>query len=157
MRSTITAPVSGYINSLSVQNIGEVISPGEVIAEIIPEDTRTFAEIEIPADVIAGVSVGQAARIKVLTYDFTRFGDISALVERISPSSFKRENGDVFFRVRLSFVDVESAKSANNLDLNKPISPGMTVMADIRSESRSILTFLLKPFKLVVDQAFTEA
>jgi adhesin transport system membrane fusion protein len=154
-RSVVRSPVSGIVNALSIQNIGEVITPGEVIAEIIPENTRAFAEIEVPADRIGGVQVGRHASMKVLTYDFTRFGDIPAIVERISPSSFTKANGEIVFRVQLSFAEdrlnLESSLNA------RPILMGMTVVADIKSEQRTILSYLLKPMRVIADRAFTEA
>jgi len=157
IRSVLRAPVSGIVNALSIQNVGEVVGPGEIIAEIIPENTRAFAEIEIPADRIGGVQVGRAASMKVLTYDFTRFGDIPAVVERISPSSFVKDNGDVVFRVQLSFSEDQLFSDPGNAGPEHPISPGMTVVADIKSDRRTILSYLLKPVRVIADRAFTEA
>lgn len=154
-RSVLRAPVSGVVKDLTVQNVGEVIAPGEIIAEIIPATTRAFAEIEIPADRIGGVSVGREASLKVLTYDFTRFGDVPAVVERISPSSFVKDNGDVVFRVQLSFSEDSFMRRADGSE--QPIKPGMTVVADIKSERRTVLSFLLKPVRVIADRAFTEA
>lgn len=156
VRSVLRAPVTGILNALAVQNEGEVVSPGEIIAEIIPENTRAFAEIEIAADRIGGVAVGRDASLKVLTYDFTRFGDIPAIVERISPSSFVKDNGDIVFRVQLSFSE-EGLETSEGTASGKAVSPGMTVVADIKSERRTILSFLLKPVRVIADRAFTEA
>ena len=38
-----------------------------------------------------------------------------------------------------------------------PISPGMTVIADIKSERRTVLSFLLKSVHVISDRAMTEA
>lgn len=156
-RSRVVASVSGVINHLSVQNAGEVVTAGEVIAEIIPENTPVFAEIEVPADRIGGIAPGQQARVKVLTFDFTRFGDLAAEVERISPSSFTREDGSTFFRVNLSLIEAAWDQTSAPMLPAQQIKPGMTVVADIRSGTRSVLAFLLKPFELVLNRAFTEA
>lgn len=152
-RSVLKAPVSGVVNALAVQNAGEVVAPGEIIAEIIPSDTRAFAEIEVPADRIGGVKVGREASLKILTYDFTRFGDITAVVERISPSSFLKETGESVFRVQLSFEEGQAPGDGGQ----RPVSPGMTVVADIKSERRTVLSYLLKPVRVIADRAFTEA
>lgn len=156
-RSVVRAPVSGIINAVSIQNSGEVVAPGEIVAEIIPEGTQTFAEIEIPADRIGGVQVGREASIKILTYDFTRFGDITATVDRISPTSFVKDNGDAVFRVRLTLSDENVGSEVASPQSAHPISPGMTVVADIKSERRTVLSFLLKPIRVISDRAMTEA
>lgn len=150
-RAVLRAPVSGIVNALSVQNNGEVLGAGELFAEIIPNNTGVFAEIEVPADQIGGISVGREATIKVLTYDFTRYGDVAATVERISPSSFAKENGDVVFRVQLSF------DQDKNRPAGQPVTSGMTIIADIKSEHRTVLSFLLKPVRVIADRALTEA
>ncbi len=152
-RAVLRAPVSGIVNAISVQNNGEVLGAGELFAEIIPNNTGVFAEIEVQADQIGGISVGREAMIKVLTYDFTRYGDVAATVERISPSSFAKENGDVVFRVQLSF-DHDDDK---NRPRGQPVTSGMTIIADIKSERRTVLSFLLKPVRVIADRALTEA
>lgn len=152
-RAVLRAPVSGTVKALSVQNNGEVLGAGELFAEIIPNNTGVFAEIEVPADQIGGISVGREAKIKVLTYDFTRYGDVAATVERISPSSFTKESGEVVFRVQLSF-DHNDDKSRPG---GQPVTSGMTIIADIKSERRTVLSFLLKPVRVIADRALTEA
>jgi HlyD family type I secretion membrane fusion protein len=152
-RTVIRVAVTGVVNGLSVQNLGEVVAAGEVLAEIVPAGARNFAEIEIAADRIGGVSVGSEASLKILTFDFTRYGDITARVERISPSSFQKENGDSVFRVRLGFDNAASRSGGPRHE----VSPGMTVVADIKSERRTILSYLLKPVRVIADRALTEA
>ncbi|WP_373634911.1 HlyD family type I secretion periplasmic adaptor subunit [Yoonia sp. SS1-5] len=152
-RNILLAPVAGTVNGLTVQNSGEVLGAGEILAEIIPAGAKSYAEIEIPADRIGGVEIGHVASVKVLTYDFTRFGDIPAIVERISPSSFVKDNGDVVFRVQLSFAQ-DHLTTAGAV---QRITPGMTISADIRSEKRTILSYLLKPVRVIADGALTEA
>ncbi|ABG30293.1 HlyD family type I secretion periplasmic adaptor subunit [Roseobacter denitrificans] len=155
-RSRIVSPVAGMVNAISVQNLGEVVQPGEVIVEIIPSTGETFAEIEIAADRIGGVTTGSTASVKVLTYDFTRYGSLDAVVEHISPSSFTKENGQTVFRVRLGFRSLTIA-SVGQMPDGRRVTPGMTVVADIKSEGRTILSFLLKPLRVISDRALTEA
>ncbi len=155
-RGRILSPVAGVIKSISVQNLGEVVQPGEVIVEIVPSTEATFAEIEIAADRIGGVTIGSPASVKILTYDFTRYGDLEAVVEHISPSSFQKENGQTVFRVRLGFQEL-SGDQSGPISSNRKLSPGMTVVADVKSESRTILSFFLKPLRVISDRALTEA
>jgi len=145
-RLVLRASVSGTVGAMTIQGRGEVIAAGEPLMEIVPGARRNIAEIEIPADRIGGVTVGGVASLKVLTYDFTRYGDITARVDRISPNSYRSEDGANMYRLQLSFPN-------NQLD----ISPGMTVMADIKSNRRTILSYLLKPVRVLTDRAFTEA
>jgi HlyD family type I secretion membrane fusion protein len=156
-RSVLRAPVAGVVHGLTIQGKGEVLASGEVVMEIVPQGAVSFAEIEIPAERIGGVEIGDAASVKVLTYDFTRFGEIEARVERISPSSFLGEDGRATFRVALGFETQKLGLAGAAPAELKPILPGMTVMASIRSDRRSILAYLLKPLRVISDRALTEA
>lgn len=151
-RSTIRAAESGTVHNLAVHNPGQVLSPGELVVEVVPDSRNVFAEVDVPADKIGFVTAGTPASVKVLTYDFSRFGAIDGVISDVSPSSFKRDDGTLLYRVRIKldepFVGGENA--------GRQVLPGMSVSADIRLGEKSILSYLLKPLRAVSDKAFSE-
>lgn len=149
----VRASVSGAIMSLGALRPNEVISAGELIAEIIPEDSSVNAEIEVPAAKIGNIRVGMDVRIKVDTFDFMRFGELMGTVAEISPTSRETEQGEIVYIVK---VALQHENGPPMLD-GKPLRPGMTVTGDILTESKTVLTYLLKPLRLLRDRAFTEA
>lgn len=152
-RAEVTASVSGTIMEIAVSHPREVIAPGDVIAEIVPIQDAIEAEIEVSAGKIGAVEIGMEARLKVLSFDFTRYGEIAGRVASISPSSYQNEKGDSVFRVTIALPE-----QGSDLRLaNKPVVPGMTVTADILSDSKKILSYLLKPLRALGDHAFSEA
>ena len=155
-RTELAAPVAGVVQGLVLQGPGEIAPAGEPLMEIVPTGQGVFAEIEIPAERIGGVAPGQAARVKILAHDFTRFGDMDATVERVSPSSFVREDGTRVFRVQLALAGRELHAVDGGPAETRIVGPGMTVAADILSDRRSILSYLLKPLRLTADRALTE-
>ncbi|RYH01267.1 HlyD family type I secretion periplasmic adaptor subunit [Salipiger sp. IMCC34102] len=140
---------AGRVGDIAVRHSGEVLAPGETVLEIVPRDARPLAEVEIPADRIGGIAVGLPAKLKVLTFDFTRFGEIEAQVARIAPTSTPRADGTPVYRVGLDLA-------ATRLASGQQITPGMTVVADIRTARRTVLSYLLKPMRVLKDRAFTE-
>ncbi len=152
-RTVVRASVSGTVMSLAVSNPREVIGPGELIAEIVPADSVLQAQLEIPADRIGNVRVGMEARVKVLTYDFTRFGQLNGIVSEISPSSFINDAGQSMFRVT---VDLPLEQPEFILD-PAALAPGLTVTADVLVDERKVISYLLKPLRLLQDRAFSEA
>ena len=142
-RATVRASISGTIMELGIANANEVVAPGELIAEIIPSGERVEAEVEILADKIGSVTVGMSARLKVLSYDFTRYGEIVGEVTAISPSSYQDENGNTVFRVTVSLPN----EGKEPLLASKPVLPGMTVSAEILTDSKKVLSYLLKPLR----------
>ncbi len=152
-RTVITAPSTGVVQALGIQNIGQVVAQGAVVAEIVPMDTQVFAEIDVSADKINGVAPGRTASLKVLTHDFTRFGVIDATVERVSPTSVTLPDGSKIFRVRLVFDDRAMSQATSG---QRRVTPGMTVTADIRTDRRTVLNYLLKPVRVIADRAMSE-
>ena len=152
-RQSITASVAGVVHVVNVRGRGDVVAPADVVLEIVPIDGDVFAQIEIPAERIGGVRVGMEAQVKVLTYDFARFGTVAAVVDTISPSSVMTEDGRPVFNVDLRLADDEVG-SGSGL---RPLRPGMTVIADIASGRKSVLGYLLKPLRVLSDRALTES
>ncbi|MDA8586950.1 HlyD family type I secretion periplasmic adaptor subunit [Rhodobacteraceae bacterium] len=152
-RSDVVASVTGTIMDMAVANPQEIIAPGDMIAEIVPDSSAVEAEIEISADRIGNIELGMEARVKVLSYDFTRFGEIVGHVAAISPSSFENETGQTVFRVKVALPN----EGVNAELIGRPVRPGMTVTADILTDSKKVLTYLLKPLRVLGDRAFSEA
>jgi len=149
-RADIRAPIAGVVQAMAVTNAGQVLDPGTAVAEIVPADTAVFAEIDVSADRISGIAPGKPASLKILTHDFTRFGDIDAQVDRVSPTSITKEDGRSVFRVRLSFDE-------NAMGSQRSIGTGMTVTADIRTDRRTVLAYLMKPLRVIADRALSES
>ena len=156
-RTVMRAPSGGTVGQIAVRGPGEVVGPGEIVMEVVPTAARLYAEVEVPADRIGGVARGQEANLKVLTYDFTRFGQIAAVVEQVSPSSYPDEEGRPVFRLELSVPEAALSGGGGAGRPAAALSPGMTVVADIRSGRRTILSYLIRPMRIVTDGAFTEA
>lgn len=152
-RAVVRSAVAGTVMELTVSNPQEVVAPGDLIAEIIPAQDQLNAEVQISADRIGNVETGMTARLKVLSYDFTRYGEIVGTVSSVSPSSFVNDLGETVFRVTIELPDAgQSPRIAD-----RAVLPGMTVTADILSDSKKVLTYLLKPLRALGDRAFTEA
>lgn len=151
-RLEVTAPVHGVIQNLSVNSVGDVIAPGGDLAQIVPVDEELVAEIEIsPAD-IGFVRVGQPVIVKVNAFDYARFGAIDGELISMSATTFSREDGSVYYGGR---VEVESTH-VGEADKGRAILPGMTLTADIRTGSKTIFEYMLKPIYTSLDQGFRE-
>lgn len=150
--TVIRATEDGTVHNLSVRNAGEAITPGQLVAEIVPASRAVFAEVNIPADKIGFVTAGTEAKVKVLTYDFSRFGALDGVISDVSPSSFTRDDGSSFYRVRVRLDEQFVGDAASQ----RQVLPGMSVAADIRLGEKSVLSYLLKPLRAVSDRALSE-
>lgn len=151
-RLEITAPVAGIIKGLTVNSIQSVIKPGETIMEIVPAGDILIVEARVTTSDIGHVSIGQAAEVKVNSYDPHRFGTVMGKVKQISASTFLDEQHNPYFQATIA-LDKDFVGSANN---KYRIIPGMTVQADIKTGEKSVLDYLLKPIYRGFQNAFQE-
>ena len=151
-RHNIKSPVRGVVKGLAVNTIGGVVPSGGVIAEIVPLEEDLIVEARLsPAD-IGHLDIGQLAAIKVQTFDFARFGSIQGTLENISATTFKDQDGSVYYKgiIKLNQSHVGSDPNSNL------ILPGMTVDVDVTTGDRTLLRYLLRPVYESLDRAFGE-
>lgn len=151
-RTTLAAPVNGVVKGLAVHTLGAVIAPGNVVMQIVPVDDEMIVEAMVPPGDIGNIKPGEKAKVKVATFDSSRFGHIDGKVTKISASTFQDEDGNSFYKAR---IKLDRNYVGNDPRKNK-VMPGMTVQADIITGERTILEYLLKPIKNAADSAFHE-
>ncbi len=148
-QSTITAPTSGRINQLGVHTVGGVVSEGQSLMMVVPEDT--VMEIEAYADNkdIGFIEKGQEAEVKVQTFNFQKFGMVKAEVSEISPDAIEdRQDPEKNNKFRL-YLQVKDAHDIT-------VSPGMNVTAEIKIKKKRIIDFFLDPFRQYKNEALRE-
>ena len=151
-RLEIRAPTAGYVKGLKVNTIGGVIQPGQPIMEIVPAGRELIVESRITTRDIGHVHIGQRAKVKVDTYDFARYGAITGRLKSISATTFQDDDGRPYYK---GVITLDKAYVGRNPRGN-PVTPGMTVQAEIVTGSKSILAYLLKPIYTTLNSGFRE-
>lgn len=151
-RTEIVSPVRGIIKDLRAYAAGAVIQPGGFVAEVVPVGRELIVEARVSPSDIGQLRPGQPVAVKVSTYDFAQFGSVPGQLVHVSPSTFHGPNIAPFYKalVRLErgYVGEDPARN--------PLLPGMTVLADIKTDERTVLRFLLNPVYRAIDTAFQE-
>lgn len=152
-RTTIASPITGVIKALKTHTIGGVIKPGEAVMDIVPESDNLIIEAKLNPNDVGFVRVGQPALVKVNTYDFSRYGGLEGKVEYVSADSlFDNQTNTPYFRVKIRTDKTYLGEKSGQL----PITSGMMVSADIKTGSKSVMAYLLKPVIKLRDEAFRE-
>ena len=147
-RLDVRAPVRGIVKGLATHTIGGVVAPGGQITEIVPADKELVVEARISPIDIGHIKLGQKAAVKVTTYDFARFGAVDGEVSKISATTFKDRQDEIYYKAEI--------KLAKNSVGNNPILPGMVTEIDIITGERTLLRYLLRPVFQSLDAAFSE-
>ena len=132
----ITAPVNGYINSISVNNIGETVTSAQQVITIVPADTPVEMICYVKNMDIADIEVGMDAEIKLEAYPYNKYGTVKGKVKYISASSFNSEQLGSVYLVKL---DVD-----NTNDKIKVMS-GLSGAVEVKIDKRSVMSYFLDP------------
>lgn len=148
-RTEIISPVKGLINRLSVNTVGGVVAPGQVLAEIIPIEETLIVEGRISTNDRGKIWPGLDVVTHITAYDYTIYGGLNGKLVYISPDSFIDGQEQEYYKVRVAIERV--AMGGDN-----PIYPGMSVNLNILSGKVSVLQALLRPLKNIRENALRE-
>ncbi len=150
-RLEIRSPVKGIVHDIEVSS-GSVIQPGGLIMNVVPLDKKLVVETKITTRDIGFVKIGDPVKVKVITFDYARYGAIEGKLINISASTLLDEKEQPYYE---GIVELDKEYVGENPDKNKLI-PGMTVQADITTGEKSIISYILKPIQSTVGSSFSE-
>lgn len=156
-RTALSAPVYGIVNKINITTIGAVVQPGANIMDIVPLDDTLLVEGRINPQDIAFIRPGQDAVVKITAYESTVYGSLKAKVERISADTIeekseKTDKPQTFYRVIVRTDKNFLGTKENPL----PIIPGMVTTVEILTGRKTVLDYLLKPARLLKQEALRE-
>ena len=156
----LRAPQSGVVKELATTTLGAVVQPGTVLVSLVPEDEPLWAEVLIENKDIGFVEPAQTVRIKLIAYQFQKYGVLEGVVRTVSAdSSSPAEPGTSAAAshapVFKALVELNDQRLwANGLAL--PLAAGMQVSAEIRQGKRTVFEYLLSPVQRVASEAGME-
>lgn len=151
-RTELRAPVRGVVNRVHVTTIGAVVQPAATLIDIVPLDDSLLVEAQIRPQDIGFIRPQQEAVVKITAYDSAIFGKLQGKVERISADTTTDPRGEPFYRVIVRTDKSNLDRSGDSL----PIIPGMIAQVEILTGRKSVLSYLLKPARLLRDEALKE-
>jgi hemolysin D len=169
----LTAPVDGVVQQLAIHTVGGVVTPAQALMVIVPNDSRLEIEAMVSNRDIGFIHTGQEAQIKIDTFNFTRYGLLRGEVLSVSQDAIIRDqpqdrSGD---RRQGSQNDSSEPKGQElnysariSLDRTKMqveertvnLSPGMAVTVEIKTGTRTILSYVLSPILRYQQEALRE-
>ena len=172
--TTLTAPVEGYVQDLTVHTIGGVVQPSQQLMRLVPNDAAVEIEAVVDNGDAGFVHAGQTAEIKVETFPFTSYGLVHGKVVSVAHDSAPdpesqnqgqgrdtaagdtlavlRRSGGLVYVARIAMDDpavmVDGARTK--------LEPGMAVTAEIKTGKRTVIDYLLSPIAQRAHDALRE-
>ncbi len=152
-RVDIRAPQSGTIHQLAVHTVGGVINPGEPIMLVVPEGDKLVIEARVAPHDIEQVLQSHDALIRFSAFNQRTTPELRGLIRSISADLTQdQRTGESYFLSRIEIPDAELER----LGEHNKLVPGMPADVQIKTQSRTALSYLLKPMQDQLAKAFKE-
>jgi hemolysin D len=138
----LKAPVKGTVFDLPIQKPGDVLQPGDKVAEIAPEDSPLVVIAQMATAQSGSLDKGMAVKLKFDAYPFQDYGIVTGKLTGISPTS-KITDKVASYNLEIK-LDRDCLPTANKCIA---LRPGDTAKAEVIVRQRRIIDFILDPFK----------
>ncbi|MEI7783496.1 MAG: HlyD family efflux transporter periplasmic adaptor subunit [Betaproteobacteria bacterium] len=141
----LIAPVAGIVKYMRVNTVGGVLRAGDELMQISPTDSDMVIEAKVNPVDIGQLELGLPVQIKLDAFDYSVYGMLSGKLIYISSDTLVEQapNGQSTstYRVQVRLDDTQANKALSQVSLK----PGMTATIDVKTRTRSVLRYLLKP------------
>ena len=170
----LAAPIAGTVQQLEVTTIGQVVTTGQQVMTVVPNQGALEIEALVQNQDIGFVHSGQTAVVKIDSFPFTRYGTLGGRVVRVSrdavSSPQQLPQGDTEYKPTAA-QNGAASPTPKTQDLvysvrvlldrqtmmvdGRPVqlSPGMSASVEIRTGKRRVISYLLSPFIKTVTEA----
>lgn len=151
-RTTVRAPATGIVKTVHMTTVGQVVAPGSSLVEIVPMNDSLLIEAQVRPQDIAFLRPGQEAIVKLTAYDYAIYGGLKGRLEQIGADSIATDKGETYYLIRVR-TDESTLKSGGAA---LPIIPGMVADVDVKTGSKTVLAYLMKPLTRLRNEALKE-
>jgi HlyD family secretion protein len=151
-RVEIRAPQSGIVHELAVHTVGGVITPGEQMMMIVPDNDELVVEVKVPPQDIDRVHMGQTAFIRFPAFNMRTTPEFNGSVTRISAdTSREAQSTQTHYLARVALSPQEKQRLGR-----LKLLPGMPAEVHLKTAERTALSYFLKPLAEQMSKAFRE-
>jgi HlyD family secretion protein len=150
--SDLVAPGPGVVISVAPGGAGSSVAEGTPVVVMVPGDVALVAEIGIRSADAGLVAAGDLVNLKIDAFPWRRHGALQGRLIDISSASFTPEGStEAQHPGRISL-----SGALHDLPAGTALLPGMTLEADVKTGTRSLLDYFLDPLARGVSEALRE-
>lgn len=142
----IRSPIDGVLFQLPIEKPGAVVQPGQLVAQIAPENVPLVLRADMPSQESGFLEVGMPVRIKFDAYPYQDYGIVEGRVTWISPNSETTETPQGSLQTFELEITLDQPYVQTG-DKQIALTPGQTATAEVIVRQRRVIDFLLDPFK----------
>lgn len=143
----LTAPTKGRIATLRVSE-GQTVVPGEVVADLLPNDSKLEAYLYVPSRAIGFIRPEQLVKVQFQAFPYQRFGTYAGRIIDVSDTilsplelPINMSLNEPVYRVTVELEQQSVTAYGEEITLQA----GMLLNADISVDTRNLMEWLLDP------------
>jgi hemolysin D len=148
----LTSPVNGTVQQLALHTIGGVVEPAKPLMVIVPSQDGLKVEARVLNKDVGFIHEGQEVAVKLEAFPFTRYGTVPGVVRHISRDAEPDQKLGSVYVATISLRRATIAIDGRAI----PLTAGLNATADIRTGSRTIISYMLSPLQSTLAQAGRE-
>ncbi|MGY2053233.1 HlyD family type I secretion periplasmic adaptor subunit [Methylobacterium sp. JK268] len=160
----LRAPEDGIVLDVARRSVGSVVQAAEPVVTLLPARAPLYAEVAIGSAEVGYAKAGDGAKVKVDAFPYQRHGMLAGHVRTIGmdagatslgPSAAgpaALPPGGVQHRGQIVLDDL----SLRDMPEGARLLPGMSVTAEIKVGTRSVISYFTEPLRRGVDESMRE-
>jgi HlyD family secretion protein len=156
-RIDIRAPQDGVVHQLNIHTIGGVIAPPSVAAEpimvIVPEAENLIVEAKVRPQDVDKLHVRQLATLRFTSFNQRTTPELNGQLSMVSADvAVDHERPQQpYYTIRIELSEDEIARLGT-----VKLIPGMPVEAFVKTDERTVLSYLIRPMHDQIARAFRD-
>jgi hemolysin D len=163
----VTAPSDGIVLEIPKRAPGSIMREGEPLITIVPSGSKMIGEIMINSKDVGYAKAGDHVVIKVDSFSYQRHGMLEGKLLSVGEDSYiggatnspnavvPKASNDAAGAFHKGFVELTKTE-LDNLPEGARLIPGMTMSAEIKVGSRSVLGYFLNPLTRSLNESIRE-
>lgn len=144
------APVDGRVSNVAQVGPGTVVSGGRTLMEVVPNGRALLIEAQVKPGDIDQVHVGSEARVRFSTVNPHGLNAFEGKVITLSPTRIESQSGG-YYRAQIAIENPERMQRAG-----VTLQPGIAATVNIQTQSRTLMGYLLQPFRDALSKSFKQ-
>ena len=151
-RTDIRAPQDGMVEQSTAHTVGGVITAGDAIMMIVPQQDSLSVEAKVNPQDIDKLQIGQKTLLRLSAFNQRTTPELNGVVTRVSPDvATDQRTGQSYYTIRVSMPPEEIARLGD-----AKLIPGMPAEAFVQTGDRTMFSYLMKPLNDQLMRAFRE-
>jgi HlyD family secretion protein len=155
-RTRLRAPVSGTVVGLTAFTVGGVITPGERVLDIVPDNPELLVQARVRPEDSDDLSPGMKTEVRITAFSGREMPILDGVVRTVSADRFTdQQSGQGYFVAQIAVPPAElQALEARG---GPALSAGLPAEVVIPTRKRTALQYLLEPLDQSLWRSFRQS